>query len=90
MTETDIAGLIRDGMLVTLKIGGPILLVALGVGLLISILQAVTQINEATLAFVPKVVAIGLAVLLLGSFMYSTLSSYMLLLLDRVVAAGGS
>ena len=50
--------LLRDGMLVMLKLGGPPLLVALVVGLLIALLQAVTQINEATLAFVPKVLAL--------------------------------
>jgi flagellar biosynthetic protein FliQ len=90
MNETDIAGLIRDGMLVTLKLGGPPLLVALGVGLLISLLQAITQINEATLAFVPKVVAIGATIIFLGSYMFSTLDAYTRLLLDRMISVGGS
>jgi flagellar biosynthetic protein FliQ len=90
MNETDVAGLIRDGMLVTVKIGGPPLLVALVVGLLISLLQAITQINEATLAFVPKVIAIGATIIFLGSYMYSTLDAYTRLLLDRMIAVGGS
>jgi flagellar biosynthetic protein FliQ len=90
MTEIDAAGLIRDGMLVTLKLGGPPLLVALVVGLLVSLLQAITQINEATLAFVPKIIAISATMLLLGSYMASTLSAYTRLLLDRVIAVGGS
>jgi flagellar biosynthetic protein FliQ len=90
MNYADIAVSLRDGMLVMLKLGGPPLLVALGVGLVISLLQAITQINEATLAFVPKVLAIGVALLLLGPFMASTLQSYMHLLLDRLVAIGGS
>jgi flagellar biosynthesis protein FliQ len=55
MNDTDTALMLRDGMLVMLKLGGPPLLVALAVGLVVSLLQAVTQINEATLAFVPKV-----------------------------------
>lgn len=88
MTEVDIAGLIRDGMLVMLKLGGPLLLIALAVGLLISLLQAITQINEATLSFVPKVVAIGFALILLGPFMFATLSSYTQLLFDRMIAVG--
>ena len=46
--------LLRDGVMVMLKLGGPPLLVALVVGLLIVLVQAITQINEATLAFVPK------------------------------------
>jgi flagellar biosynthetic protein FliQ len=89
VTDADIAGLIRDAMLVMLKLGGPPLLVALVVGLLVSLLQAITQINEATLAFVPKVIAIGMTVMLLGSFMFSSLSSYTHLLFDRMITAGG-
>ena len=90
MDDADIAVLVRDGMLVMLKLGGPPLMVALGVGLMISLLQAVTQINEATLAFVPKVLAIGVALVLLGPFMLSTLSDYTRILFDRLVAIGGS
>ncbi|MGA8194005.1 MAG: flagellar biosynthesis protein FliQ, partial [Acetobacteraceae bacterium] len=90
MNDADIAVSLRDGMLVMLKLGGPPLMVALGVGLMISLLQAVTQINEATLAFVPKVLAIGVALVLLGPFMLSTLSDYTRILFDRLVAIGGS
>jgi flagellar biosynthetic protein FliQ len=54
-----------------------------------SLLQAVTQINEATLAFVPKVVAIGVALLLTGGFMLGQLTDFARLLFDRIVAAGG-
>jgi flagellar biosynthetic protein FliQ len=77
-------------MLVMLKLGGPPLLVALGVGLLVALLQAITQINEATLAFVPKVIALGAALVLLGPFMLSTLSGYAHVLFDRLIAIGGS
>ena len=90
MNDADIAVSLRDGMLVMLKLGGPPLMVALGVGLMISLLQAVTQINEATLAFVPKVLAIGVALVLLGPLMLSTLSDYTRILFDRLVAIGGS
>ena len=58
--------------------------------LLVALLQAVTQINEATLAFVPKVIAIGAALVLLGPFMLATLSDYTHILLDRMIAIGGS
>ena len=61
MNDTDTALLLRDGMLVMLKLGGPPLLVALAVGLVVSLLQAITQINEATLAFLPKALAICVA-----------------------------
>ncbi len=90
MNDTDTALLLRDGMLVMLKLGGPPLLVALAVGLVVSLLQAVTQINEATLAFVPKVLAICVALVLLGPFMLSTLSGYTHTLLDRMIAIGGT
>jgi flagellar biosynthetic protein FliQ len=90
MTDTDLATLLRDAMLVMLKLGGPPLMVALVVGLVISLLQAVTQIHEVTLAFVPKVLAIGVALLLMGPFMLATLSDYAHLLFDRIITIGGS
>jgi flagellar biosynthetic protein FliQ len=90
MTDIDLANLLRDAMMVMLKLGGPPLLVALVVGLVISLLQAITQIHEVTLAFVPKVLAIGLALLLLGPFMLATLSGYTRLLFDRIITIGGS
>jgi flagellar biosynthetic protein FliQ len=90
MNDADIAVLLRDGMLVMLKLGGPPLLMTLVVGLLVALIQAITQINEAALAFVPKVLALGVTLVLLGPFMVATLTSYTHLLLDRLVAVGGS
>ena len=90
MIDTDLAALLRDAMLVMLKLGGPPLMVALVVGLVISLVQAITQIHEVTIAFVPKVLAIGLALLLMGPFMLATLSSYAHLLFDRIITIGGS
>ncbi len=90
MNDADIAVLLREGMIVMLKLGGPPLIVALGVGLLVSLLQAITQINEATLAFVPKALALGAAMMLLGPFMLATLSGYAHILFDKLVAIGGS
>jgi flagellar biosynthetic protein FliQ len=90
MNDTDLAALLRDAMLVMLKLGGPPLLVALVVGLVISLLQAITQIHEVTVAFVPKVLAIGLTLLLMGPFMFATLAAYSRLLFDRIITIGGS
>ena len=90
MNDADIAFLLRDGMIVMLKLGGPPLLVALAVGLLVALLQAITQINEATLAFVPKMLALCAALVLLGPFMVATLFGYTHTLFDRLVAIGGS
>jgi flagellar biosynthesis protein FliQ len=90
MNGADVAGLIRDCMMVVIKLGFPILAVALVVGLLVSFIQAITQINEATLAFLPKVVAIGLALAVLAPFMASTLDGFSHRVFDRIVAVGGS
>jgi flagellar biosynthetic protein FliQ len=90
MTDLDLANVLREGMLVMLKLSGPPLLVALVIGLVISIIQAITQIHEATLAFVPKALAIGVALLLMGPFMLATLSGYTRMLIDRIIVIGGS
>ena len=90
MTPSDLAVLMREAMWIMLRLGGPPLAVALAVGLLVSLLQAVTQINEATLAFVPKALALALTMLLLGPFMLSTLTDFTHGMFDRLVVAGGS
>ena len=90
MSETDVGAIIHDCMIVTIKLCFPILGVALVVGLFISFIQAITQINEATLAFLPKVLAIGLALIMLGSYMTTTLTSFSHRIFDRIVTIGGS
>lgn len=86
MTPNDAMDIGRDAIVVSLKLGGPIMLVALVVGLVISLFQALTQIQEMTLTYVPKIVAILLAVLLLLPFMLSTLTAFTERLFDRVVS----
>jgi flagellar biosynthesis protein FliQ len=90
MNDADVAAMIRECMVVTMKLGGPPLIVGLAVGLVISLIQAVTQINEATLAFLPKIIAIGLAMAMLGPFMGATLNSFTHLIFDQIVLIGGS
>ena len=90
MTAADTGALLTDAMLTIVKLGGPPLMAALVVGVIVALFQAVTQINEATLSFIPKMLALGATMMLLGSFMFSTLSSYTRLLFDRLVAVGGS
>lgn len=89
MQEADIATVLRDCMVVVLKVGGPPMLAALVIGLVMSLLQAITQINEQTLAFLPKVIGIGVTLTVLGSFMMATLVAYTQSLFDRLVAVGG-
>ncbi len=64
-------------MKVALSMAGPLLLVTLVVGLVISIFQAATQINEMTLSFIPKLLAVGIALVLLRPWLISTMVDYM-------------
>jgi flagellar biosynthetic protein FliQ len=89
MHDSDVGLLLREALLLSLELGGPPLMAALAVGLVVSLLQAVTQINEPTLAFVPKVVAIGLSLVLTGGFMLAQLGDFTRALFDRMIAAGG-
>lgn len=89
MSDTDVPALLHDCMFVIMKLSFPVLGVALVVGLMVSFVQAITQINEATLAFLPKIVAIGLTLMVLGPFMSATLSSFSHRVFDRIVAIGG-
>ena len=66
----------RQALEMMLIVSAPALMVALGVGLLVSLLQAVTQINEATLSFLPKLVAVALTLVLVGPWMLTMLTDY--------------
>ncbi|MBL8049407.1 MAG: flagellar biosynthesis protein FliQ [Chthonomonas sp.] len=69
--------IVRQGMNTALLVSLPILSVALFVGLLVSVFQAVTQIQEMTLTYVPKLVGAGLIIALFGSWMLNVLVSFM-------------
>lgn len=71
-------------MKVALIMAGPILLVTLIVGLVISIFQAATQINEMTLSFIPKLLAVGITVVLLGPWLITTMVDYMQSLFSQI------
>ncbi len=89
MNEGDVGAALHAMMLVLLKLGGPALLAALAVGIVMSLVQAITQINEATLTFIPKVVVIVSVLVLSGPFMLATLTDYTQFLFDRMIAVGG-
>ena len=67
----------RHAMEITLMVAAPMLLVALIIGLIVSIFQAATQINEATLSFIPKLVGIFVALVVAGPWMLSVMLDYM-------------
>ncbi len=77
MTPESVLGCGRQGLEVLLAAGAPVLLAALLVGLVVSILQALTQINEATLSFLPKLVAIAVTLMIAGPWMLGLLVDYL-------------
>ena len=84
MSDTDVLDIAMQTMVVALKLSAPILVTALVIGFAISLFQAMTQIQEATLAFVPKVIAIGVALIVSGNWMLHTLIDFTIDLFDRV------
>lgn len=89
MDAEPIAGAAREALWLTLQLAGPPLVIMLVIGLVVSIVQALTQIQEPTLAFLPKLAALGVLLLLLGPAMTGALRGYANTLFDRVVAVGG-
>jgi flagellar biosynthesis protein FliQ len=76
MSDTAIIEIALQTMLVALKLSAPILVTSLVIGFAVSLFQSVTQIQEFTLSFVPKVVGVGVALLLCGNWMMHTLVSF--------------
>ena len=76
MTPESVMTIGSQAIQVSLMLGAPLLLVALVIGLVISIFQAATQINEATLSFIPKLVAICLTLILAGPWMLEKMLDY--------------
>jgi len=77
MSPESVMNIGRLAMETTLMVAAPLLLVALIVGLIVSVIQAATQINEATLSFIPKLLSVFITLLLVGPWMLSVLVGYM-------------
>lgn len=88
MTGALVLDFARDGIVTFLKAGGPVMLVALGIGLAISVLQALTQVQEQTLVFVPKIIAVFGSMMLLLPFMGDAMGSYMMRVAARIAQGG--
>src|SRR3954452_13629095 len=84
MTDTMIVELGLQAMTIAAKLSAPVLLTALTVGFAISLFQSVTQIQEATLAFVPKAAACGVALLFSGNWMLHEMTTYTTQLFERL------
>ena len=87
MTETEIFEIVRDSIFTLLKVVSPIICIALVVGLVVGIFQALTQIQEMTLAFVPKILCVFLALVMLFPFMYNQMQTLTDSLFSKI--AGG-
>ncbi|HUK08650.1 MAG TPA: flagellar biosynthesis protein FliQ [Stellaceae bacterium] len=85
MSVDDVLALGDQAIVVALKIGAPVMLLALACGLLISILQALTQIQEMTLTFVPKILLIMVSLMVLLPFMVATLVDFTRMLAGHIV-----
>jgi flagellar biosynthetic protein FliQ len=88
MTGAAILDVAREGIWVMILIGAPILIVGLIVGVVIALFQALTQIQEQTLVFVPKILAIFVVMLLTLPFMGAMLGTYMTKIADMIVTGG--
>ena len=88
MNETDTVEIAREAILVLLQVSGPLMLISLAVGLVISIVQTVTQIQEVTLTFVPKIVIMFVSLLVLLPFMLSALSTFTERVMDKIISLG--
>lgn len=84
MTPTTVIEIGRGAIEVLLLVSAPLFIAALAVGLLVSIFQAATQINEATLSFVPKVIAIFVTLIVAGPWMITQLTDYMRQLYEAI------
>ncbi len=86
MTEADIIDIARQAIYLTIKIGGPPMLATLVVGIGISIFQALTQIQEQTLTFIPKIIVTFLMVMLMLPYMIETMVTFTHGLVDRIIS----
>ena len=77
MTVSDVTAIASDALFLIIKVSAPILLVSLIVGLIISIFQIVTSIQEQTLTFVPKIIAVFLTLILLGNWVLTQITEFM-------------
>ena len=77
MSIDDVTAIASDALFLVIKVSAPILLVSLIVGLLISIFQTVTSIQEQTLTFVPQILAVFLSIIVLGNWMLTQITEFM-------------
>lgn len=85
MEQTEIIEVVREAILISIQISAPVMLVGLVVGVVIALFQALTQVQEITLVFVPKIIAIFMSMFVLFPGMVAILTAYMNTLADRII-----
>tara|TARA_R110002110_G_scaffold33191_1_gene113983 strand:- start:151 stop:429 length:279 start_codon:yes stop_codon:yes gene_type:complete len=88
MSPVEVVDIGRSAIWVLLKTAAPVMLIALGVGLVVSLFQALTQMQEMTLAFVPKILAIFIALVALAPYMIGELTGLMDQIAQRIAESG--
>jgi flagellar biosynthetic protein FliQ len=89
MNQDTVTNLAAQAMTLAMKVAGPLLLVALVVGLVVSIFQAVTQIQEQSLSLIPKIIGVAVVVVLLGPWMLGQLVAYTTALYTSIPTLAG-
>lgn len=84
MTQDMVLQIFRDALMLSIKLAGPLLLISMVVGLVISILQAATQIHEQTLSFVPKALTIAVLLLLMAPMMINSMNDFVYDIFDII------
>jgi len=84
ISQSDVISILTQAITTVILCAAPMLIVAMVVGLIVSIFQATTQINEQTLAFVPKIVCVMLTLLIFGGFIFSTISGFVTRLFNSI------
>ena len=88
MTEIEVIDIAKDALLILLIAGAPIMAIAMGVGLIVALFQALTQIQEMTLTFVPKIIAVFFGLMVFLPFMFSTLDAFTERMFNRMTQVG--
>jgi flagellar biosynthetic protein FliQ len=88
MNEADTLEIAREAILVMLQVSGPMMAISLVVGISVSLFQAMTQLQEQTLTFAPKIVIMMIALFVLLPFMLSSITTFTERLMDRIISLG--
>lgn len=88
MNEAEALDIAYQAIRATMLVSGPVMIVGLAVGLLIAVFQALTQIQEATLTFVPRILVVFASLLIFLPFMLSTLTELMRFVMDKAISLG--